>query len=294
MVTLADTPLLEELTMLWPDNWSFPELTRTPKLHTLRLTIMKNAHRQAKPEKVPDDAPNSFPSITTLEITRRDFAKWDEEYWANITFPSLHVLSFRHVTFRVSSIFNLIHCQPTVMEVNLSFDSYSYTLPDGFSLSARLEDIIKLIDGTGSWQSPDGDEALYPSTAVGYYTDDGKTVELNHTVYTSQLDQFYEDNFDNVCYGTDTFAFKRIPITPEATQWHKQEGSDVPRYQATELSIDVDVTSYDGDEYGTSRPDGDQFHDFSLLSDNFPALEALHLIAKAEIAEEFTPSKAIW
>lgn len=68
----------------------------------------------------------------------------------------------------------------------------------------------------------------------------------------------------------------------------------MPRYQATELSIDVDVNSYDGDEYGTSRPDGDQFHDFSLLSDNFPALEALHLIAKAEIAEEFTPSKAIW
>ncbi|KAK7688552.1 hypothetical protein QCA50_008090 [Cerrena zonata] len=83
-------------------------------------------------------------------------------------------------------------------------------------------------------------------------------------------------------YSTDTFAFKRIPVSPDATQWDKQEGSPEPRYHATELSVIFDPNAH----MEFTGPMHDHFYNFFLLADQFPALEVLRLITRVETPED--------
>lgn len=279
MTVLSEVPLLEELVMLWPNNWSFPEVNLTPKLHTLRLNIIPNTHPAAKLERVLKDSPTAFPFITTLEIAHPRFTKWQEEFWLRLTFPNLRVICLQHTPTSVASIFDFIHHHPTVLEANLQFDIQPEdALPHRYDtdLSISLGAIIKLIDGTGSWLGPNGEDASYD------IIHDGEGIELDQPLFYPEFGHTYSDEIPDMDYSTDTFAFKRIPVSPDATQWDKQEGSPEPRYHATELSVIFDPNAH----MEFTGPMHDHFYNFFLLADQFPALEVLRLITRVETPED--------
>ena len=287
MSTLSELEVLEELSMLWPNNWAFPEANETPKLHTLRLTIIPNTHPRAKREKILDDYPKSF-SIRTLEVrfVPPFPTSWHNEYWLDFSFPALRVVTFWHMRTRVPDIFVFIHRHPTILEANLNFriSERDYDLlispPYEDSLSIRLEAIIKLIDGTGMWA------AYLPSNELWDFlvtNGDGELKGIQPFVCLER-DLSEPDNLLDGHYSTVTFAFKRAPITPDALQWDRREGSRQPRYRATELSIKLDAKDRTS-EYNKGPVRSGKFHDFFLLGDIdlFQELEVLTIICDTSI-----------
>ncbi|KAK7688544.1 hypothetical protein QCA50_008082 [Cerrena zonata] len=284
MTVLSELPFLEKLTMPWPYNRPFPEVGLTPKLHTLRLNIMPNTDPHATLETVFNASPTVLSTITTLEIAFPESSRWPERYWINLTFPRLEVLNLRGMRALVPSIFHFIHRHPTILEANINFNLVREdTFGNDGSLSIRLEAIIKLIDGTGTWQDPQGNQTVFSPDAGHYFTNEGRKIVLDQTLLCPQLNYSYPDDIPNTYFGSTTFAFKRTPLTPGATQWNKHEGSPEPRYQATELSIFLVANEY---LLEAQLPYG-HFHDFFLLAEKFPALEVLRLIGSIPIPDSF-------
>ena len=94
-----------------------------------------------------------------------------------------------------------------------------------------------------------------------------------------------------VCYPTlflpgskHNYAFKRTPITSDALQWDKREGSYEARYRFTELSIELDAKDLTS-EFNDSTVRSGKFHDFFLLGDIdlFKELEILTIICDTPI-----------
>lgn len=274
--SLRTTPLLESLTLVWPENWPFPMADLPPELRTLRLNIVPHPNVYASPER-PCSCHLSISSITTLQIVNFSDADWPDKYWLKSKFPNLRVFNLQNTEASPRPVFDFVQRHPTILEVNIHFIG---------DADVRLEAILKLIDGTGTWLPPEDLETYKEpgDPRCFYITTEGKKKYLD----TPEMDEMspitYPDDIPNTRYASESFAFKRVPLTPEATTWGKRDGSPHPRYQATEFAIllsDQDYLEFSGRAFG-------HFHDFFLLADKFPVLQVLRVMSGTHIPMEYT------
>jgi len=164
----------------------------------------------------PFDCPVTFPSyanLTTLAVSDAVGSEWLDAHLRRARFPNLRVLNLQHATSPPWLVYQFIHKHPTLLEVNVSFDpTLDYWL--------AFDRLLKLIHGTGTWGPQSG-------TPRSMFDD---------PIFTMQgipvLDQ------ETYCVST-RFAFSRVPLYPEATQWDKPEGSQRQRYTATGLALSI-------------------------------------------------------
>ena len=271
MHSLQDTRYLEHLTLAWQDTWPFPDISYTPNLRTLRLNIVYRPDHSI-PTPFPSLDPCSA-SLTTLHLNNVLPGDWPAHYWLELTFLQLRVLNVQHTSTAFQPVFDFVHRHPTLMEVNLDFESFK---------DIRLEAILKLVDGTGSWCTPSGCGTFVEGNRRFYLTPEKTMVYLDESEVDLTDFQSYPDDIPDTHYVTTEFAFKRVPLTPEATKWKQQAGSPIPRYQATEFFItlnDQDTLDAAGVAFGS-------LHEFFLLADRFPAVEILRVTSEELVLHE--------
>ncbi|CAL1694986.1 unnamed protein product [Somion occarium] len=282
MAKLSSCSQLKNLALVWPTHWPFPELRFNPQLETLRLKIVhKQANCPFAINTVFGARIRCHPSITTLHIMNFPGADWPDKRWIRCTFPNLRVFNLQNTETTPRSVYDFIQCHSTLLEVNVTFND---------EVDLRLEGIIKLIEGTGTWRAPDdlttwqdaGDVRRY------YLTGEGKKRFLDEPSQThTEVRLFtFPDDIPGTRFTTDSFAFKRVSLTPEATEWRRREGSVVPRYKATQLSLQLTDQSY----LQLSGTTFAHFHDFFLLADKFPAVETLRVMSRTFVPpDDFVP-----
>ena len=161
------------------------------------------------------------------------------------------------------------------MEVNLGFDA---------STHIRLEAILKLIDGTGTWHAPHNSETFLEGGRSFYLTSEKTRMYLDEPEVVLEEFRSYPDDIPGTHYITTDFAFKRTPLSPEATKRDQRVGSPNPRYQATEFSIILNDQDYYLRDLGVTFG---AFHEFFLLADRFPAVEILRVISEMSTVSEY-------
>ncbi|KAK7695160.1 hypothetical protein QCA50_002350 [Cerrena zonata] len=247
MSSLLSTPFLENLTMTWVETWAFPMIDRHRHLHTLRLKIIPSPCRYSLPEKTYAClTEHELSSLTTLHIANYFEADWADHFWLQSKFPNLRVINVQNTRATCRTVFDFVHCHPTLLEVNIGFID---------AIDIRLEAILKLIDGTGSWRTPGGLETFVErgNPRCFYVTTDGRRNYLDEPEMDMEKLTVFPDDIPNTRFTTASFAFKRVPLSPEATQWDKREGSSKARYQATEFAIllsSQDFLEFSGAAFG--------------------------------------------
>ena len=94
MRSLQNASRLEDLTLVWRDTWSFPEVVYTPGLRTLRLNIFPSSHSFEPLTAVR----HRFTSLTTLHLNNLLPGDWPAHYWLELTFLQLRVLNVQHTS----------------------------------------------------------------------------------------------------------------------------------------------------------------------------------------------------
>ncbi len=149
---IAHCPRLHSLAMTCGNSWPVTSLQRFPRLKTLRLATAIYDYTYGIPRM---QDPISYTSITTLSLhNTSSFSTFISECLSWCTFPSLRVFSvqgYKSDELPYSSLFQFIHLHPTILEANID------TLEE---LRIRIESVLKLIDGTGTWVSGQGAEYL--------------------------------------------------------------------------------------------------------------------------------------
>ena len=96
------------------------------------------------------------------------------------------------------------------MEVNLGFDSRT---------DVRLEAVLNLIDGTGTWCAPHESETFEEEGRSFYLTSEKTRMYLDEPEVDLEGFRSYPDDIPDTHYVTTDFVFKRTPLSPEATKW---------------------------------------------------------------------------
>ncbi|KZT02460.1 uncharacterized protein LAESUDRAFT_409254 [Laetiporus sulphureus 93-53] len=215
---------LTSLSIRWNNEWNFPDISEWPELCTLRLTVSGYDDICWSP---PCEY-RSFYSLTTLVMYELpgSYCSWWNHQSDNYTFPNLHV-------FRISrarnppSVYHFVQRHPTLLEVNVRFMVTSRHLP-----FCRLSSLIKLIDGTGTWRMPPKELSPLNSCTHSFIPDHSILVDVP---------EYDEDTMtalgEELFMTCSAFAFKRIALHSEATQWDKPFGSPEPRYSAIEFAF---------------------------------------------------------
>ena len=215
-----------------------------PELHTLRLEFLHKERRLQSPLKIP-----AYAQLTTLAVSDNIGSEWLDDHLQRALFPCLRVLNLQHLVSPPWLVYQFIHRHPTLLEVNVGYDNST----DHWFAWDRL---VKLIDGTGTW-GPTSPRAPDPHFDDPEFFTDGIPDLLTETYTVSKA-----------------FAFSRVPLYPEATQWNQPSGSPQPRYSATGLAVYVvDQCFWEDGGIEVMR-----FHQFmEQMHHVFPRMEELRL-----------------
>ncbi|KAI0697554.1 hypothetical protein BC835DRAFT_752726 [Cytidiella melzeri] len=213
---------LDTLTTACDKGWPRAVLNSLSKLRTLRVSF------------VDDDDPSftlysgsfsrtnitSYTLITTLGLYedrlsphKRDFA----EFFHKCRFPNIHVLVVQGIQTNIEELFQFIHEHPTLLEVNVETGVQS--------IMVRVEAVLKLIDGTGTWSIPT--DPSHAGTRLCHLDDDIEDI----------ADLFPPNIVHDVLITCSSFAFTRIHLNPQAPLWTSPVGSLLPRYTCTALTV---------------------------------------------------------
>ena len=188
-----------------------------------------------------------YDMLTTLSVFEDRHSSWLCVHLKECYFPKLRVFTMQHATSAPLLLYQFVHRHPTLMEVNISLH------PNDQECSLWLPGLEKLIDGTGTWRSKDAQDSE-AADVIGWPYDTTPS-DRTFILFTA-------------------FAFARVPLHPDATQWRDPHGSPHPRYMATELALDVDAQ----DEWESMGFTPTRMHGFlATMSPRFPALEVLRL-----------------
>lgn len=215
---------LRNMVLAWSDHLSFPNMQRFPQIETLRLYLSREAdidflstdeHGFITPKVHPFNNIPVFTTITTLSLHECcDFSEVVPQCM-RLTFANLRVLRMEQVSADVSLVYDFIQRHSTILEANFYFT-------EGDDEALRLEALMKLIDGTGTWIGPKGDSDILVDQATLLDMDD---------------DDPYPPTFEPECGPFFRFAFLRRPLSADATKWRSSLGSAQPRYECTGFAI---------------------------------------------------------
>ncbi|KAI0688149.1 hypothetical protein BC835DRAFT_334036 [Cytidiella melzeri] len=261
--TLSRTTRLKSLAFIWEDAWPHSMLKSEgfSSMETLRVTIH---HRSGEANKSPKSSSYSqsstYPAITTLSLHHY---RWHnpqlvDECITTCRFPNLAVLEFTGQRADAEILFQFIQEHPTLLEVNVDLvDQYS----------VRLEALLKLIDGTGTWTNS-------PSRG-------SRSCQITYDPAVTTL-----PSPPNIVPGAqvvcNAFGFTRIPKTARFAPWNTSVGSSEPRYICTGLLLQ-DLKLYTEEEGSNSYCKINEA--LSHLSVATPFVEELWLAIQARPVE---------
>ncbi|EKM48716.1 uncharacterized protein PHACADRAFT_202488, partial [Phanerochaete carnosa HHB-10118-sp] len=211
----ASSSGLRNLVLLWRCNLLFPEIGPFPKLKTLRL-FMVDVDRNGTLR--PSPPIGTYGSLRTLAIHELYSFEAIERCCRGLSFPNLRVLKLTYVEGQPSIIYDFVQRHSTLLEVNICF---SNTWDEASPL--RLEALLKLIDGTGTWVRPSEGSRL-PVDQPSLKDVDAQS-PTRPPSWKESYGVFYE------------FAFSRRPLSPEASRWRSSTGSPHARFKCTAFAV---------------------------------------------------------
>lgn len=236
-------PDITKFELIWDQSCGFPDFGPWPGLETLRMHFLGELSLCRYPSTIP-----SYDMLTALCVFEKTHSSWLCVHLQEADFPNLRVFSMQHATSLPPLMYQFIHRHPTLMEVNISLH------PDNDDIAFSFSGLQKLIDGTGTWMRLKDPKEKENLDVIGW----------GHDAIPS----------DATFITFSAFAFARVPLHPEATQWQDPRGSPHPRYTATELALEVDSQ----DEWERMGFTVTRLHHFlETMSPRFPALEVLRL-----------------
>lgn len=209
---------LKNLVLAWDDAASFPAIQHLPSVDTLRLYLFQsgNEDRSLRRLRHPSDELPPFPSLATLALYDCFSHSRVMEQCTQLSFPNLRVLTMKSTRVDVCRVFDFIQRHPTILEANIHFH-IDYDLR-----ALRLEALVKLIEGTGTWIIPAGASAVRDEPRASAVSEDD-------VIFPQPFDKDYGDFY--------RFAFSRTPCSPGALEWRSSIGSPEPRYHCTGLAV---------------------------------------------------------
>lgn len=220
---------LKTLTVIWNDSW--PEILLA--LHgSLKIVRLYSEHYSTVMGL--NTQLMSYASITTLALYALGGTQaLVKECLARCHFPGLRELTVRCWLLEPLSVFQFIHKHPTLLEVNIDTSHRRHI---------RIELLLRLIDGTGTWFDPANDGSIPKFTMQSHYN--GNDIE-RWTRTTMAIPGFpgFIPGCDITC---SNFAFKRAPIDLHRPLWKSHNGSWHPRYRCTALAL-ADLTTTEED-----------------------------------------------
>ena len=243
------------------DRW-FPSHRRFPRLDSLYLVL------------VPGDRPlcpragsslHVYHSLTRLSVHHSPDAQWPQLAWCTLKFPNLKALNIQGIiSCPPRTIYGFIQRHSTLLEVNVGFKN----------ALLRLEGLIKLMNGTGTWNTPE-------STAINR----SQPIIPQRVAIACSRDQVNFKTFhgtripvpDDMPGSRTTFSrfgFVREPITADAIQWRSSKGSEEARYNVTSLALGIQ---------NLRRFPSTRFEGFLRLSSCFPTLQELRVESVVEV-----------
>ena len=243
---VAANPTLRKVVLVWIEPFVFPALNTLSDLQTIRLFLVDWIVPDASATAPLSNPRMTFNSLTTLAInnggTRVNLFNL---YITHLSFPKLRVLNIHEAELAAPLAFDFVQRHPSLLEVTMSSRAGNF----------RLEAVLKLIEGTGTWAGV-GDVRL----------DQPSFVEL------SRLSPFPPAL--PYLYGVlPEFSFSRVPIVDHALEWRSSKGSSEPRYRCSGLALrfsDDDIV-----------PEEERFADMLLFLEAAPKslreVQELHL-----------------
>ena len=140
--------------------------------------------------------------------------------------------------------------------------------------SLRLEGLIKLIHGTGTWNTPRTDAIQHGPPEPIDIAGPQDQVEFAADFETRIP---FPDDIPDICITLTRFEFIREPLSSDATKWRSSRGSKEVRYYATSLALGIErlqilqSTGFDG---------------FLSLSNHFQRLQELRIESEVFVPDD--------
>lgn len=209
---LYDCQELRNVAILWPCNLLFPDLDDFPNVETLRL-YLTDVNKNHSPR--PSPPIGTYSNLHTLAMHELYDFQAIERCCRGLNFPNLRVLKLTEIESPARTVYDFVQRHSTLLEVNLTF-AIDHVSP------LRLEALLKLIDGTGTWVRPEGNGV--PVDQPDYNDMVGAPTPLPTRIAHM--------------YGVfSAFAFTRRPLSPQALEWRSYHGSPHPRYKCTAFAV---------------------------------------------------------
>ena len=245
---------LRNLTLVWSDLCSFDDLGTLSQVWTLRLYLVLSPPSRCEILLVsPVGGISPCSSITTLALVNCSGHSKIIGQCLALSFPRLRVLRLEKLTAPVPLAYDFIQRHSTLLEVNVHFACF-------ISGSLRLEALLKLIHGTGTWIAP-------PRSSV--VPDQPSALQLNNS-------NPIPPSFPHYFGWLFEFAFCRTPRSTEAVEWCSPIGSVDKRYDCTAVAL-----SFEADEMSNFAGANILFR---TLREHLPALEELRVTTRAPSA----------
>lgn len=214
---------LQALTIVCNDSWPMKILSQLSSLKTIRLYV-ENFSEHIDTTSFASKL-MSYTSITTLALHVPFGAQAPtllNECLTRCCFPNLQAFTARSCLSPLLSVFQFIHQHPSLLEVNVDTSNRKVV---------RIEPLLKLIDGTGTWFNPPDNEGTSKLRLRSHY--DGDSISITDNMRNPGLPSLIPD-----CNITcSSFAFTRTFIDPHLPLWESRSGSWSPRYKCTALAL---------------------------------------------------------
>ncbi|TCD67145.1 hypothetical protein EIP91_000429 [Steccherinum ochraceum] len=289
-------PRLRHLSWVTDSKYTFPQISGFEGLRTFRVTLVKNPAQPIDETEVLASGPRPllrYSTITTFclhhAVIGAEYSALDR-YWKHLHLPNLSILNARSTRCYPQQIFQFIDLHPTLIEVNVSCVHQP--------VSIRLEALLKLIEGTGLWVTPE--ENLSQRKQRGIATPRDLQAILRQKsvdVAAAVMNDFIvgqPDDFPDITIYVEAFAFKRRPVAPHAFGEPSRPGdskvgdADVDfqcaRYKACDLAIRIPNLAFHDNGVITDVPGI-----FKLDAELIAGVERLTVVSKTEPREDYGP-----
>ncbi|KAJ3475907.1 hypothetical protein NLI96_g11517 [Meripilus lineatus] len=288
IVNLRHTKL-SHLTIPYPCDMGYMHpIKYCPELKSLRLTLTIEIGLIHESDSRDDDClcsschplcPKDVPfKLSHYCLVRfsvhQERGEWDGSIWRCLDLPNLQIFSVKGLgSNEVTHVYDFVQRHSTLLEVNLACSSFLDT-------PLRLEALIKLIEGTGTWNAEDPPifDYSFRYRYIRRCLDENAKLGFDEPRYVwcpydhGEEDRHYRfpEDIPDTSIVFRKFGFIRKPIFPDALEWRSSTGSEKARYYATSLALEM----LDDDEYHVNY----QFiEDFLMLSYCFPELQELRI-----------------
>ncbi|KAI0688150.1 hypothetical protein BC835DRAFT_1374137 [Cytidiella melzeri] len=211
LLTLSRTTRLKSLAITCTTTRALSTLEGFASLETLRVNARPVSFDGFPRLRAYSHRDSSYTSITTLALHNCPSSIFVDECIGTCHFPNLLSLKMKDVETTPVYTFLFIQRHPTLLQVNANWSR----------ACIRLEALLKLIDGTGTW---------YPSSGSKFCS-----ISYNWAMTTPP---FPPNIVSGVQVACSMFGFTRVPIHARAASWKSPAESLESQYICTALLMD--------------------------------------------------------